>query len=312
MQTLILMTAVALGAAAHPPADTFEADREAILAMAGEFEVRFHFEETMTFGDASPSEPHTSGAREWVTVVEDEGDFISLQHILLAGDPDDPSVVKHWRQDWRYEAPEVLAFTGGRTWERVPVPEAGRQGSWTQTVHQVDDSPRYASWGRWRHVGDVAYWESAETWRPLPRREHTKRDDYDVLVGENRHLVTPEGWVHQQDNYKLALRDGGQQVLAWETGRNTYTRAEDADFSRAREYWEDTSHYWAAVRDAWDAALEGDGPVRVAADGNTTDLMRTLMDHAETFAEGRFDGVPHEVARAEIAPYVTRPDQAAR
>src|SRR3546814_951309 len=49
----------------------------------------------------------------------------------------------------------------------------------------------------------IATWTSDLTARPLPRREYTKRDDYNVLIGINRHTITPNGWTHEQFNTKV-------------------------------------------------------------------------------------------------------------
>ncbi|MEL7453659.1 MAG: DUF6607 family protein, partial [Pseudomonadota bacterium] len=134
----------------------FEADRTAILAMEGNFKVSFDFIETVSFvDDYEPKDPYESGAHEVVRVIEDRGDFISLQHILVVGGPDQKFPVKHWRQDWQYEPEEVLVFIGGNAWEIKDVPEAERAGKWSQTVYQVDDSPRYGAVGGWSHVNGV-------------------------------------------------------------------------------------------------------------------------------------------------------------
>jgi hypothetical protein len=80
----------------------------------------------------------------------------------------------------------------------------------------VDDSPRYAARGRWQHAAGVSTWISDETWRPLPRREFSVRKDYDVLVGTNRHTITPTGWVQEENNVKLALDVQVQDGAPWE------------------------------------------------------------------------------------------------
>jgi hypothetical protein len=313
----LIMTLTTFAAAAMAPAQesSFQRDRAAILAMAGEFEVKFQFEEVLTLGETEPSKHHESGAFEWVEVIEDRGDFISLQHILMVKRGDDaPSVVKHWRQDWQFEDATVHAYQGGGAWAPVKAPASALPGSWTQTVFQVDDSPRYESHGHWRHIGDHSYWDSAETWRPLPRREHTKRSDYDVLVGRNRHAITPQGWVHQQDNYKLAQRDGGQQVLAYETGLNTYTRVADFDFAPARDYWESTKPYWAVVRAWWNNRYAAGVTIHLAAEHEGEPLMDRLLEQADEFAEGALEESLDDLVARSIAPYLAgaAPKQAAR
>lgn len=260
---------VAPEAASAPAANVvpanFERDRTAILTMAGEFKVDFDFRETVALAPGyTLHEPHHSGATEWVNVIEDRGDFISLQHILVMGDGEERHVIKHWRQDWQYQPAELLVFRGESRWERIPVGEAERSGAWSQTVYHVDDSPRYGGIGRWTHDGGAVAWTSNPTWRPLPRREYSTRSDYQVLDVINRHLLTPTGWVHEQDNTKHVLKpDGSVQALAKETGLNTYTRTDDYDFSAGRAYWERTAPFWREVRGAWDVRLKH-GAARLA------------------------------------------------
>ncbi|MEO0981917.1 MAG: DUF6607 family protein, partial [Pseudomonadota bacterium] len=156
--------------AAEAGADArFERDREAILAMAGDFKVSFDFTETVPFVEGYElKEPKLSGGHEVVRVVEDRGDFISLQHILVVGG-EEKFPVKHWRQDWRYEPAQVLVFIGGNAWEWRDVPAEERAGAWSQTVYQVDDAPRYGAVARWTYEDGLAEWTPPSEWRPLPR-----------------------------------------------------------------------------------------------------------------------------------------------
>lgn len=241
----------------------FERDRRAILSMAGGFAVTFRFEETLGVAAGYElREPEESGGHELVVVIEDRGDFISLQHLLVVEGADGSGgVVKHWRQDWAFEDAEVLAFRGDRTWERETRGPVEVEGAWTQAVYQTDDGPRYEAVGRWRHLGERSMWESEVTWRPLPRREHTKRDDYGVVVCRNRHTVTPAGWYHEQDNHKTVLDGEGRAagVVAHEVGLNSYIRLSEGEarerFESARAYWAEHAAGWAEVRAAWAEAM---------------------------------------------------------
>ena len=126
----------------------FEQDRQSILAMTGDYKVTFDFTETVSFVDGYElKDPKLSGGHESVRVVEDSGDFISLQHLLVVGPDEAPFVVKHWRQDWQYEPARVLVFIGGNAWEWRDVPASEQPGTWSQTVYQVDDAPRYGAVG---------------------------------------------------------------------------------------------------------------------------------------------------------------------
>lgn len=292
---------------AQVPSDAraaFECDRRSILAMAGEFRVRFAFDETAALAPGyAPHAAQRSGGTEWVEVIADDGETIVLQHILVLGK--DHAVVKHWRQDWRYQPRELLRFRGEGRFETVAVADADAAGAWSQTVYEVDDAPRYAGIGRWNHANGVDSWESDRVWRPLPRREYTKRHDYQALEVVNRHTLTPAGWVHEQDNTKLALDAGGAHALAREHGVNSYVRITDYDFGAGRDYWTRTSAYWAQVRAAWSAYQtahprfttrpEPDGEPRI-------ELFFALADRA---AKGE------SIDRAQIDELVARHAEAA-
>ncbi len=276
-----------------------EQDRQAILGMAGTFDVSFKFEETRTLAeDAAPSDPHNSSAIEWVRVIEDTGDYISLQHILVVEDGEEQHIVKHWRQDWTYQDQHVLEFYGNGVFIPRTLSDEAAKGTWSQAVYQVDDSPRYESTGKWRHYEDYSYWQSAETWRPLPRREHTKRDDYDVLVGLNRHVVRADGWTHEQDNMKLDLTRDGGRVLAREEGFNTYLRAEDADVSKAETYWEETKEFWAAVRAEWEQVIAEEAPFELG-ETDRGPLYRKLFEMAAEYRKGELP--EEEPLRKQVA-----------
>ncbi|MFA9479153.1 DUF6607 family protein [Phycisphaerales bacterium AB-hyl4] len=197
--------------------------------------------------------------------------------------------VKHWRQTWQYEQRTFYAFQGNLTWAPRELTERETYGTWTQSVYQVDDSPRYAGFGRWVHTGNLSQWESNETWRPLPRREWTQRDDYHVLVGRNRHTITPAGWVHEQDNYKLVLSgDTDQPVLAREVGLNRYERVDDIDFTAGRDYWQRTENFWREVRHAWANLFETGEPVQLKRRVDD----KPLWQHMFAYANAIDDDIP--------------------
>jgi hypothetical protein len=240
--------------AAAKPASAFERDRQAILAMAGEYKVRFDFRETVPFvADYKPIDPKISGGHEVVRVIEDTGRVIRLQHLLVVDTGDGkPMVIKHWRQDWTYEPAQVLVYQGPGKWVLKDVPQSERKGRWSQTVWQTDDSPRYGALGTWVQADGATRWTSDETLRPLARRDAVRKPVYGWYLGVNRHALTPTGWVHEQDNAKIGLRDGQSTTFVHEVVLNTYTRFSDYDVAAADRYWAGTKGYWAAVRAAWD------------------------------------------------------------
>jgi hypothetical protein len=177
-------------------------DRLAIISMAGDYRTSFDFIETMGFmPNYKPPKPYQSWGTERVYLIEDSEDFISLQHILVMrfesdeGEISEPMVVKHWRQDWRYEDTATHDYQGHGVYERHNHREEDIRGYWTQTVYQVDDSPRYEAMGKWHHRTGLSEWQSTEKRRPLPRREFSVRNDYQVLLGRHRITMTYSGWI---------------------------------------------------------------------------------------------------------------------
>ena len=76
----------------------------AILAMAGNFRVRFDMRETTSWrADYTPIDPATSGGNEVVRVIEDTGRLSASSTCWSSTMTAQPMVIKHWRQDWTYE-----------------------------------------------------------------------------------------------------------------------------------------------------------------------------------------------------------------
>ncbi len=235
------------------------------IAMAGSYRVTFDFLEVTPFSsDTKRDRPYQSWGTERVYVDRDDGRFISLSHILVMrilqkdGSLSEPLVTKHWRQDWRYEPAEVVEYRGREQWARRVLKQKDVTGQWSQTVFQVDESPRYASVGKWQHTASFSSWISGDTWRPLPRREWSVRKDYQVLIGTNRHTIVPTGWIQEENNLKGVLDeqralDAAKPYVAREYGVARYERLQAPDFGAADQYYESTKKFWDEVRDAWSA-----------------------------------------------------------
>lgn len=268
-----------VGDGCRPQESAFDCDRRAILAQAGRYRVSFAFDETAALRPGyTLRKPQRSGGEEWVFVVEDSGTRIVLQHILIGPG----HVTKHWRQDWDYQPAAGWRYAGGDRWERWAIAPPEAHGAWLQSVWQVDDSPRYTALGRWTHDGNASIWTAAPAWRPLPRREHTTRADYDVLVSANRHGIAADGWVHLQDNLKLDTKaPPARRYLAREQGVNRYTRDGGLDIAAAEDYWRRTAPFWAQVRAGWAARLAGAESVAVAETIDGVPLWLAMLEVAE-------------------------------
>jgi len=289
-----------------PERASFQEDREAILAMAGTYKVTFDFEETVPLVQGYElKKPKRSGAYEVVRVVEDKGDFISLQHTLVVGD-DEKFPIKHWRQDWTYEPDDVLVFIGGNAWKTRDLSAREAAGKWSQEVYQVDDSPRYGAVGAWSHANGVSEWTPPAELRPLPRRDMTTRNDYDAILAVNRHAITPSGWVHEQDNTKLVLAGGEPRALVREVGVNTYVRFDGFDASVADRYSETTAEYWSAVQDEWARLERENDAFGLTIQGEPEELYQPLLGLAQAVADGErnADDAAAE-AKTVISEYTT-------
>ena len=294
---------------------TKEKDRRAILAMAGPYRTSFEFLETVLYEPAlERARPYQSWGTEYIYVVEASEDFIQLQHIIVmfvqgeAGKLEGPFVQKHWRQDWQYEKEDILVYAGNNVWKHEPVPAAARSGSWAQSVFQVDDSPRYEAIGRWQHEANFSSWLSNTTWRPLPRRETTVRDDYQVLEGTNRHTIVHNGWVQEEENYKVRLDANGNKsaspFLAKELGVNRYERIRDFDFSAGDSYWQQTAPFWADVRAEWAAAFAAQPSLTIVEEVDGLPLFAALFEQAEALTAG--GGYESATARTSIRSILDR------
>lgn len=229
-------------------------DRETIKKMCGCYEVTFNFAETFNNSKDSlykPSKTKKDKALEWAELIVDENNKISIQHLLQVGNPSNPHIVKHWRQDWLYENTDFYMYNGDNNWLYENKPKSEVKKQWTQKVYQVDDSPRYEGSGTWVHVDGKSYWENT-TDAPLPRREYTKRSDYNVTERGNRHEITSYGWLHDQDNKKIVRKaDKKDVVIAHEKGYNTYVKVADSKCKAAQDWWKKNTNKWQLVRNKW-------------------------------------------------------------
>ncbi len=283
-----------------------ERDRRAILAMAGGYRTSFDFLETVGFAPGfEPSRPYQSWGTEYVYVVQNTGDFIQLQHLMVMfvagadGKVQGPFVQKHWRQDWRFEDSDLHVYAGRNQWRHDVRDPASVRGRWTQAVFQVDDSPRYEAVGEWVHEGTYSAWTSETTWRPLPRRESSMRSDYQVLAGINRHTIVPTGWVQEEENLKLVLDENGKPdaqtpYISRELGVNRYEHIDGFDFSAGDRYWQRSAPFWADVRKAWEGVYAERERFEWLEEVDGREMFEAFFDYAGALDEGQ----PYDSAAA--------------
>lgn len=276
-KNLLAVLAIGTGICANAQS---QQDVKAIKAMTGCYDVSFNFAETFSQQkDYEKKKNYRSGALEWVTVAEESPKKIELQHILIVnpqGSGKD-AIVKHWRQDWKYENTDLHVFNKGSQWKFKKLSPESVKGQWTQIVYQVDDAPRYSGTGSWVHVDGRTYWESSAD-APLPRREYTTRKDYNVMVRGNHQEIYDWGWMHDQDNKKVLRKDGAKdETIVEEKGREYYTKVDDAKCIIAQNYWNEYAPLWKTVRQTWDEELAKNKDLSVTPDVEDIFLYKDLM-----------------------------------
>lgn len=252
-----------------------------IKQMCGCYQVDFQYAETF-----SPSSKYNFHDRydahglEWIFLDEETKDKLVLQHLLVVNDS---IIIKHWRQDWVYQNQNLLTYQKNLEWSKNQISKDEAQGTWTQKVYQVDDSPRYEGYAHWVNVDGKAYWES-EAYAPLPRREYTKRSDYNVMLRDNRHEITDFGHVHAQNNAKIIRTGEGDSVLVWEKGLNIYTKVDDSLCQAARDWWKVNRRFWVDVRAVWADVIAENNYINLKVKVDDKKLWQRLFDLGDTYA----------------------------
>ena len=247
--------------------------------MCGCFEIDFDYTETFS-PDTNyefHKDYHAHAVAEYAFVVEETDDKIVIQHLLVINDS---MIIKHWRQDWIYENTSFWEYNADFSWNYVEKPKEEVAGQWTQKVYQVDDSPRYQGSATWVHVDGKHFWQDQSD-SPLPRREYSKRSDYNVLRRGNKVMITDYGWLHEQDNIKIVRNTSGDKVLAEEKGFNRYKSQDESKCQAAKDWWEKNQKFWSLVRAEWDDIFDEKDDVSI------TKLIDEKMMWQNVFALGK-------------------------
>lgn len=249
-------------------------DKAAIKSLSGIYKVSFNFAETFATDSNYKYYPrYKEWGIEYVFVAEETPNKIVLQHLLIINDT---IIVKHWRQDWVYENKEVYKYYKDNEWIREVLSAEQVKGTWTQKVYQVDDSPRYESYGTWVHVDGKHYWEGTND-APLPRREFTKRDDYNVMRRHSRMEILSDGWMLEQDNEKIVRNNGIDKTICWEKGMERFTKG-NYNAIPAQKWWEAQKKYWADVRKTWDEVYTKNPDLKLMPKVNDKRLYEDLFE----------------------------------
>lgn len=255
-------------------------DIKAIKGQCGCFDVKFSYAETFAPDkDYKFHDRYRTGGREWIFVDEEsKNDRLVLMHLLVINDT---MVIKHWREDWIYENTDLLTYQKGTEWKPLILSKNDVKGQWTQKVFEINDMPRYEGSASWNHKDGKHIWTNI-TDAPLPRREYTKRDDYQVLRRNNRIHVTETGYLHEQDNDKIIRSESGDKLLAQEKGINDYVKIDDSKCQLAVDFWKKNREYWFDVRTVWGNILAKNKGLNIKT---TTDDGKMLWKEIDDLVE---------------------------
>lgn len=286
MKQLVLLTAMLLSigfqaqtkapvkTSSPASANKTEQDRAIIKSMSGIYKVSFNFSETFASDSGYKYYPrYSEWGIEYVFIAEETPEKIVLQHLLIVNDT---MIIKHWRQDWVYENRELYKYFKDNEWVKETLTAEQSKGTWTQKVYQVDDSPRYESFGTWVHVDGRHFWEGA-TDAPLPRREYTTRNDYNVMKRNSKIEMLPNGWILEQDNEKVVRANGLDKTICWEKGIEKFTHG-NYNGVAASKWWEKQKNYWADVRKAWNDIYAKTPDLKLASKVNEKRLYESLFE----------------------------------
>jgi len=292
-KNLLLTAAISLNCLMiHSQNDKKQKDIASIKSMCGCYEVQFNFAETFQYAkdtaNYKPSNTKHDYGLEWVELVEETPNKLMLQHLLIVSDD---MIIKHWRQDWLYQNTDLYTYNKVNNWKYNKLSKEEVKGQWTQKVFQVDDSPRYEGTASWVHVDGKDYWMNT-TDAPLPRREYTKRKDYNILKRRNIHEITTSGWLHEQDNNKI-IRDENQKdvVLAQEKGIDTYTKVEDTRCIAAQNWWKENNVLWKNVRTKWQTIFAENKDLTLEKKVSNKPLYSLLFDLKPTATKTETDAI---------------------
>lgn len=240
--------------------------REAIKQLCGCFSVTFNYAETFTNDTIKKHLAHplnNKAVAEYSYPILETDTKVVIQHLLVIPDGKG-TVIKHWREDWEYEQTDTWQYTNTNEWTKVKLPKEAVKGKWTQSVWEVTDAPRYTGTSEWVHTNNQTFWLNT-TDSPLPRREFTKRSDYNILQRTNRIVVSPEGYLHEQDNKKIIRHAGlADSIQAEEKGYNHYVRLPESDCARAKDFWtKEKAAFWKDVVNIWDRKMNAAQKVRI-------------------------------------------------
>lgn len=277
---LVAAALIAMSVNGQAPKDKPNVDK-----LCGCFEVEFKYAETFSPDPAYKyhDREEIRGGVELSLPIEVSDKKIVIQHLLVITDS---MIIKHWREVWTYENPEIWNYQGNKTWVKEQLKPEQYKGKWTQTVWEVSDEPRYQGAGEWITNDGKTYWQNT-AYAPLPRREYSVRSDYNILKRTNRLSINDSGYIHEQDNQKIIRQDGADKLLVEEKGVNSYKRLNEKECAAAKIYWEKNKIFWGKVRSRWENYFATHSSVELKTKVEGKVLHEYLFELAKEYAAGK-------------------------
>lgn len=283
--------------------------KQVIDKLCGCFQVDFKYAETFSPDPAYKyhDREETGGTAELALPIGINDKKIVIQHLLIVGAN---TVVKHWREEWSYENPVIWKYNGDRTWVKETLSADQVKGKWTQTVWEVADEPRYQGFSQFVNLDGKIIWQNT-TDAPLPRREYSVRNDYNILKRTNRLNITDSGYLHEQDNQKIIRSNGTDRLLVEEKGHNSYKRIDAKECTTAKEYWEKNAGYWGKVRTIWADYIATHDTISLKTKIDGKLLHEYLIDLGKDYVSKKIsETVIDPKIKAEINRFIGHDDKA--
>lgn len=283
--------------------------KQVIDRLCGCFQVDFKYAETFSPDPAYKyhDREETGGTAELALPIGINDKKIVIQHLLIVGAN---TVVKHWREEWSYENPVIWKYNGDRTWVKETLSADQVKGKWTQTVWEVADEPRYQGFSQFVNLDGKIIWQNT-TDAPLPRREYSVRNDYNILKRTNRLNITDSGYLHEQDNQKIIRSNGTDRLLVEEKGHNSYKRIDAKECTAAKEYWEKNAGYWGKVRTIWADYIATHDTISLKTKIDGKLLHEYLIDLGKDYVSKKIsETVIDPKIKAEINRFIGHDDKA--
>ena len=223
-----------------------ERDRAAILAMAGDYRASFDFLETIVFSPgAAPARPYRSWGTERIYAIEDRGDFVSLQHILVMFAIDEEGTAQSARscrstgaRTGATSRRSVLVFAGDET---VRDARGGARGAPRRVVADRLPGRRLAALRIGRALGAQRRGVDLGGRRGVAPAAAPRALGAQRLSGargaQPPHDPADRLGPRAGQSEARARRDGRTRRLAREIGVDRYERVRDFDFAAADAYW---------------------------------------------------------------------------